>query len=225
MADDQRPVVAAFDLDGTLTEDGSVFKWMRRIAGTPKVMRATLRRVPALSWAALASGAAADNVKERLFSAVLSDRDEVEVRDLSRDFALDHLASSGRNDVIDRLRWHRDEGHSVVVVSASPELYVGVIAQALGASGTVGTRLAVDPLGRLTGGYLGRNCRGEEKLRRLRLWIEDNVDTDDVTLFAYGNSRGDRRMLADADVAVDCGRLGRLGALGRFERLRHLADA
>jgi phosphatidylglycerophosphatase C len=222
MTDEPRPIVAAFDLDGTLTEDGSVFKWLRAVAGSVRVVRSTLFRLVTLAWGGLRSGEAADRVKERLFTALLAGRAERDVRSTSGDFGLDHLARAGREDVIDRLRWHVRQGHHVVVVSASPELYVEVIATALGAHGAVATRLATDPLGRLTGGYLGRNCRGEEKLRRLQLWVRDRGVLDEYELHAYGNSRGDRRMLAAADVAVDCGHLGRLGALGKFTRLRSL---
>jgi phosphatidylglycerophosphatase C len=222
VTDAPRPVVAAFDLDGTLTADGSVFKWLRSVVGTARVIRSTVLRSLTLAWGGMRSGEAADRVKERLLTALLAGRSEAVVRDKSGDFALEHLARAGRDDVIDRLRWHVREGHHVVVVSASPELYVEVIAAALGAHGVVATRLATDPLGRLTGGYLGRNCRGEEKLRRLQLWVRDRGVIDEYELYAYGNSRGDRRMLAAADVAVDCGHLGRLGALGKFTRLRAL---
>jgi hypothetical protein len=41
-------------------------------------------------------------------------------------------------------------------------------------------------------------------------------------LWAYGNSEGDRRLLAGADVGVDAGRLGRVGALRSFVRLAAL---
>jgi len=222
MSDPTRPVVAAFDLDGTLTHDGSVFRWLRRVSGNLRVVWAAAVRSPSLAWGAFRSGPAADRVKEHLFRATLSDRDEAAVKEVSRAFALDHLAASGRDDVIERLRAHLKDGHRVVLVSASPELYVDVVAQALGAHGAVATRLAVDPLGRLTGGYLGKNCRGEEKLRRLELWISDQQLGDHVELHAYGNSRGDRRMLAHADVAVDCGRLGRFGALRKFTRFKKL---
>ena len=43
MTDDLRPVVAAFDLDGTLTDGGSVFPWLVANAGLARVYRASLR--------------------------------------------------------------------------------------------------------------------------------------------------------------------------------------
>ncbi|HEV2427700.1 MAG TPA: HAD-IB family phosphatase, partial [Acidimicrobiales bacterium] len=101
--------------------------------------------------------------------------------------------------------------------SASPVLYSSAIAGALGVDAVIATRLAVDDDGRLTGRYDGLNCRGEEKRRRVLEWRASRPDPG--PLVAYGNSRGDRRLLAAADVGVDVGRLGRFGALRRFPRL------
>ncbi|MEI8127711.1 MAG: HAD-IB family phosphatase, partial [Actinomycetota bacterium] len=109
----------------------------------------------------------------------------------------------------------------VVIVSASPEIYVQRVAEILGAHHAIGTRLAVNEKGQLGGGYDGANCRGAEKFRRLHAWLKENDSVDGkVELYAYGNSRGDRRLLAAANHAYDCGKLGRFGALRKFERWR-----
>ena len=71
----------------------------------------------------------------------------------------------------------------------------------------------------MTGRYEGANCRGEEKVRRLRGWIDGREEAP-ARLWAYGNSRGDLRMLAAADVGVNVGRLGRLGRLRAFPGCR-----
>ena len=213
------PVVAAFDLDGTLTEGSSVFRWLRAVAGSGRVYAATLALVGPLLVGALRSGPAADRAKEQLFRRLLAGRAVEEVEEASRAFILHHLERHLRPGTIARLRWHRAQGHDVVIVSASPELYVRVVAEEIGAQGALGTRLATDPLGRLTGGYLGRNCRGSEKLRRLDEWIAEQGYADEPTLFAYGNSRGDRRMLRRARYPFNVGRLGRYGALRRFPPL------
>ena len=214
-----RPVVAAFDLDGTLTRGGSVVAWLRFLAGTTKVARAISQHAPSLLLGALLSGETADNAKEALFREVLQGIPEQEARERSASFAAHHLAEELRGDTAARLQWHQAQGHLVVIVSASPELYVNVIAEQLGADGHVGTQLALDPLGRLTGGYLGRNCRGAEKIRRLNEWIATNVATSGrPELYAYGNSRGDRRLLAAAEHPFDAGQLGRWGALRAYPR-------
>lgn len=219
MTDPARPVVAAFDLDGTLTEGGSVLRWLRFVAGSRATYRATLALAGPLALGALRSGATADRAKERLFGALLAGLDVDEVRGLSRDFALAHLEGRTRARVARRLAWHLERGDHVVVVSASPELYVAVVAESFGAEGAVGTRLAVDARGALTGGYLGRNCRGAEKRRRFEEWLDQRGLGPDPEVFAYGNSRGDRRLLGAATHPYDVGRLGRLGALRAFPRL------
>ena len=219
------PVVAAFDLDGSLTEGGSVWRWLRYLAGTGAVLRAAIPLSIPLMIGALRSGQWADHAKERLFGTLLIGRDIDEVLDESRTFALAHLERRGRAKVLDRLAWHKGEGHDVVVVSASPQLYVDVIAEALGAQGAIGTRLAVDPLNQLTGSFLGRNCRGSEKMRRLNEWIEQRHYDEPPIIYAYGNSRGDRRLLKGATHPYDVGKLGRFGSLRRYPRLRAASDA
>jgi hypothetical protein len=63
-------------------------------------------------------------------------------------------------------------------------------------------------------------------LRRLSEWLADRYPDAAPTLYAYGNSRGDRRMLRGAAYPYDVGRLGPFGALRNFPRLkRAVVDA
>ena len=213
------PTVAAFDLDGTLTEGGSVFHWLRFLAGDGAVARAALPLLVPLTIGAIRSGHWADDAKERLFVSVLQGRQLDDVTEASRRFILKHLAHEGRDLVLGRLRWHVAQGHDVVLVSASPQLYVDILRAEFGITGGLGTRLAVDDDGRLTGRYAGKNCRGTEKMRRLREWIDARDYGSDPVIYAYGNSRGDRRLLAGATHPYDCGKLGRFGALRQYPRL------
>jgi phosphatidylglycerophosphatase C len=98
-------------------------------------------------------------------------------------------------------------------------MYVDVVAELLHANGALGTRLAVDPKGRLTGSYQGKNCRGTEKMGRLNEWITLRDYPTQPVIYAYGNSRGDRRLLAGATHPFDAGKLGRFGALRQYPRV------
>jgi phosphatidylglycerophosphatase C len=211
------PDVAAFDFDGTLTSGGSVFGFLSAVSGRRAVLSASVRLAPRLAHAALVGGTVADRTKELLFERVLAGVPTDRAEQVATAFAARHLARHRRAAVQRRFDWHRARGDRVVIVSASPELYVGVAARRLGADGVIATRLAVrDQV--LTGRYEGLNCRGEEKLRRLRHWIDESGDPA-AQVWAYGNSRGDLKMLGAADVGVDVGRLGRLGRLHWFPRL------
>ena len=66
-----------------------------------------------------------------------------------------------------------------------------------GFDAVIATRLETDGVGRVTGRYDGGNCYGAEKARRLRALLGEAA----VELYAYGDSRGDREMLAMADHA------------------------
>ncbi|HXX91537.1 MAG TPA: HAD-IB family hydrolase [Acidimicrobiales bacterium] len=214
-------VVAAFDFDGTLTDGGSVWRYVAAMVGRRKVALAGLVILPRLAYAAVVGGPAIDAAKEALFVRTLAGLDAHELEERSAAFGVAHYHRHARADVRARLEWHRARGDRVVVVSASPESYVASAAAELGVDAVIATRLAVDPTGRITGRYDGRNCRGDQKVERLRRWIADQAATDwsSAYVWAYGNSAGDRRLLAAADIGVNVGRLGRFGRLRAFTRL------
>jgi phosphatidylglycerophosphatase C len=219
-----RPTVAAFDFDGTLTDAGSVFPFLVSVRGLLPVLLAVLWHAPALIRAAVTGGAAADEVKEKLFIRLLGGLSVEELDRRSAAFARRHLERHLREDTRRRLEWHRRRGHYTVIVSASPECYVSPAGEELGVDGVVATRLAVGGGGLLTGGYEGKNCRGAEKYARLVVHLRSrgllpNNGRAQPVLWVYGNSRGDLRLLHAADHGVDAGRLGPLGRLRRFPRL------
>lgn len=214
--------VAAFDFDGTLTQGGSVVGFLEAVTSRRRVRAALARLAPTMIHAAVVSGPVADSAKEQLFERVLAGVSVEHLDGVGTDFARRHLELHVRPEVKRRLDWHRDRGDRVVVVSASPEAYVAPAARLLGADAAVATRLEVAD-GALTGRYDGANCRGEEKVRRLTAWVADAPEQP-VRTWAYGNSRGDLRMLAAADVGVNLGRLGRFGRLRPFPTLAQVTS-
>ena len=219
-----RPTVAAFDFDGTLTHGGSVFPFLVRLRGVWPVLRAVAGLSPELVRAGITGGTAADLVKEKLFHRLLGGLPVSEVDRCGVEFAHEHLARRLRADTRRRLEWHQRQGHYTVIVSASPECYVRPAGAELGVDAVVATRLAIGGGGLLTGGYEGKNCRGAEKYARLIVHLRaqgllSGNGAEQPVLWAYGNSRGDLRLLNAADYGVDAGKLGPLGRLRRFPRL------
>ena len=211
------PDIAAFDFDGTLTDGGSVFGFLSALTGRRKVVNAAMTLLPQLAHTAIAGGEVADRTKERLFEMVLSGIETSRFEAVSAEFAKQHLAGHLRADVHRRLQWHQQRGDHTVIVSASPERYVAEAARLMDVEQALATRLATRD-GRLTGRYDGKNCRGEEKLRRLREWTAQ-LEAPTARLWVYGNSRGDLRMMRAADVGVNVGRLGSFGRLRDFPGL------
>lgn len=91
-----------------------------------------------------------------------------------------------------RVQEHKRRGHRLVLVSASPALYLTVWAARAGFDAVLATELEFRD-GRVSGRLATPNCWGAEKVRRLQQWF--GSDHPHV-LYAYGDSRGDREMLA-----------------------------
>jgi phosphatidylglycerophosphatase C len=194
VAAQQPRVVAAFDFDGTLSRRDSLVPFLRRACGDAAVAAAILSRLPVL-LAAAAGRVTRGRAKEALLRPLLGGRRVAELETVVEAFARRLLASGMWPPGMERLEWHRRRGDDVVIVSASPELYLAAVGRALGARAVLATGLEVDAAGRLTGRLAGPNVRGAEKVVRLDAWLGPGP----AEVWAYGNSDGDRELLARAD--------------------------
>ena len=191
--------VAAFDFDGTLTWRDTLVPFLVRVCGRPTVARALASASPTLLRTA-AGLESRQRAKEVLLIATLRGWWLDELRPMAEQYAREVVEHRLRPDRLARLRWHQAQGHDVVLVSASPDLYVGPVGRELRCHAVLATALEVDRRGRVTGRLFGANVRGPEKERLLRDWLGDGAGA--VHLWAYGDSEGDAEMLAMADVAV-----------------------
>jgi len=208
-------VIAAFDFDGTLTRGGSVWRFLIAASGVRRALSSLVVVLPRLIAAAVLGGDRADGAKEELFAHALSGLSFEDVARTSDWFGRTHYIKRSRADVADRLEWHRKYGDTLVIVSASPELYLQPVAEILDVDKVIATRLEVTDDGILTGRYDGPNCRGKAKIEGLLSW----AGSPRPFIWAYGNSAGDLQLLEGADIGVNVGRLGRLGRLRNFVRL------
>jgi phosphatidylglycerophosphatase C len=191
------PVVAAFDVDGTLTTRDCVTPFLRLVGGRG-VPLALLRRAPAT----LGALARRDNDRlKELACAGLRGRAADDVRRAGEAFAARVAADWLRPDTVARLDEHRRLGHAVVLASASLADYLEPLGETLGVDAVLCTRLEEGPDGLLTGRLAGANCRGPEKARRVSAWLHDS-GLGGAVLWAYGDSPGDRELLAGADHPV-----------------------
>ncbi|MEN3272426.1 MAG: phosphatidylglycerophosphatase [Actinomycetota bacterium] len=188
-----KPVVAAFDLDGTLAERDTLVPFLRTAVGTSRLCKALGLSSFKLLRARF-DRELRDSVKEAILAATIGGMTEVSLRAVGARYA---PSVTLKEPIVEKLRAHQLSGHATVVVSASPTIYVDAIAARLGIEAVVATELEVEN-GCVTGRYDGRNCRAEEKLRRLESWL----DGRDVELHAYGNSPDDEPMLERADHPV-----------------------
>ncbi len=189
--------VAAFDVDGTLTTIDCVVAFTRRTAGTMGLLWGLLRSPGRLIGAGLRRDRDALKAAGTMaaFRGRAVDAVEADAADFAREVHDRHL----RAEVAESLRQHVAAGDTVVFVSASFEVYLRPLASLLGVHDVLGTRLEVDNAV-LTGRLDGPNCRGPEKVVRLHDWLQRRAGgRAAVELVVYGDSRGDRELLADAN--------------------------
>ena len=196
-AEANKPVVAAFDFDGTLTRSETLGPFLLHTLGALRVARDALVLSPALAGYAL--GLIRNDVaKERVFIRCLGGMQMDKLRQDAERFAVTVLPGLVRREAMQRLAWHKRQGHRCVVISASLEVYVRPWAVRAGFDDVLATRIETLADGRTTGRIIGSNCFGMEKVRQLEALLGGR---DGYTLYAYGDSRGDKELLDAADHA------------------------
>lgn len=186
-----------FDFDGTLTTRDSFLPFLRHVVGTPRFLAGLAATSgPLLGYAA--GLMANDKAKEQVIRHFLGGRTLDELRAQGDRYAASGLSGLLRDTTLQALRRHVAAGDECVLVSASLDLYLAPWAQRQGFRAVLCSSLATDAQGLVTGTLTPRNCFGEEKARRVRAWLAGREPSH---ITAYGDSRGDREMLAMAQTA------------------------
>jgi phosphatidylglycerophosphatase C len=184
--------VVAFDFDGTLTCRDSFVSFFRWRAGRAAFAAGVASLVPDIARHMIKPDRGKlKAAMARRFLGRISRRDlEAE----ARNFAEVQAQALLRPDAVDCWRDWRARGARLYVVTASPETLVAPFAERLGADGLIGTKLKWDAEDRYAGVLDGSNCRGAEKVARLK----SALGTDLFLQAAYGDSAGDTELLAFA---------------------------
>ena len=191
-----RPI-AAFDFDGTLL-NGDCMLILHRLVRSPIGQLVDgLQLLPALLlWK---SGLRSTTWFKQVFLRLLL-TPAMQTRSLEqRHQLLQHTLANAlwrrlRPEALARLDWHRQQGHRLVIVSASPRCLLQPIAERLEAE-LIATE-TTDPTSGKPIRLTSANCKGPEKIERLAQWLQEPLSN--VELHAYGDSRGDRELLQSA---------------------------
>jgi phosphatidylglycerophosphatase C len=185
----------AFDFDGTLTCADSFTAFLAWRFSPTRHAIGMARLAPA------ALGYVFNRDRGRLKAAVVHEFLKGESRqDLARRadrFAAGHARRLLRPDAVRCWKRWQNQNARLVIVTASPEFVVWPFARGLGAEALIGTRLVFTASDLASGALDGPNCRGVEKVVRLRAMFGDDARLD----AAYGDSDGDTAMLAIAEEA------------------------
>ncbi|MGZ9099565.1 MAG: HAD-IB family hydrolase [Brevundimonas sp.] len=187
--------IVAFDFDGTLTVRDSFTAFLRWRAGAGGWFGGLAGMAPDL--AAYIGHRDRGRLKAASVKQFLRGVPRVQLEEDAEAFAGQVWPGFLRYDALACWKDWGAKGAYRVIVTASPETTVAPFARRLGAEALLGTPLVFDAGDRVTGAFASPNCRGEEKVRRLRAAFGDDMPL----AAAYGDTTGDTEMLAMADEA------------------------
>lgn len=189
--------IYCFDFDGTLTTSDTLLEFIKYAKGTSRFLMVFLKYSPLLvlmklhlypNWKA----------KQQIFAHLFAGMRIEKFDALCRGFAEEsqHLL---RPKGITLMHEALVAGAQVFIVSASIDNWVRPFFDIRNLKGVqvLGTQIEVED-GKLTGNFKSNNCYGKEKVHRIAEALKP-FERSEYEIEAFGDSRGDKEMLAFAD--------------------------
>jgi len=181
--------LALFDLDGTLTRKDTFIEFLRFHLGWWRANALLVSSLPLLMMDRL--GITHDAAKRYILRSAFGGKSVASMEERAHSFMSGKFDTLLRDGAMERIHWHHQQGHRVIIVTASCSLWTRPLCDAIGVE-LIATELeTVD--GKFTGEMSTANCKGEEKVRRISAALGA---IDASATYAYGDTTSDLPMLA-----------------------------
>lgn len=190
----KKPALALFDFDGTVTKKDSFIGFLLFSLGKFKFITGFLLLGPFVfmylikiypNW----------KMKELALNFFFRGTDINNFKKICQEYGRLEIPKIIRPEAQERIKWHRDKGHDIVIVTATIKYYLEEWCQKQKIN-LIATEMKVNN-GKITGNIEGKICYGEEKIRR----VKERYSLDNYgRIYAYGDSRGDLPMLSLAQI-------------------------
>ena len=197
--------IAIFDMDRTLTKNGTYTAFLLFAAARRQCWRLLLTPLLVLALVAAGVGLLSRKAYKQIgFQLMIgASIDTPTLSSLARAFALRTIATNihpeARRQITDERRRHG----IIVMATAAPDYYANEIGALLGLDAVIATVQARDHDGNYLASIAGANCYGEEKLARIKTWMADEGhDRAESNIRFYSDHISDAPILAWADGAV-----------------------
>jgi HAD superfamily hydrolase (TIGR01490 family) len=184
-----RKGIAFFDFDGTITTRDTLLEFIKFGKGKRAFYSGFLYNIFYLI-AYKIKLISNQEAKEKVLSYFFKDMDLIEFDKLSEAFSKKKLPSIIRHGAEKEIARLQQGNFVVVIVSASPENWIRHWCKERNLI-LIASELEVIN-GKISGKISGKNCHGEEKVRRI---LEKYVLKEYDEIYAYGDTKGDLPML------------------------------
>ncbi len=193
----QKPVLALFDFDGTITTKDTLPLFLIHSFGLARYYWGVFRLLPTLLKYQL-DLVDKDIAKEKLLGYFLNNQKVDFIEQKAQSFAhqIDKITNP---QAISKIKWHQSQNHQVVIVSASLETWIKPWADIHKITKVVATKMQTKTIQTqtiFTDKLDTPNCFGVEKVARIK---EVFGDLSQYYIYSYGDSKGDQEMLSVAN--------------------------
>jgi len=183
--------LALFDFDGTISTKDTTWDFISQACGKRRALYGFIHLIPTYISYNLKRITHHEG-KQAVIKHYFGDWEKEAFIEAAQHYAQSVVPTIIRPEALNRIRWHLNMGHTVAVVTGSLEILLSDWCTGLGID-LLATRVDLDSA------YIGlstHNCFKEEKAKRIQ---EKYVLKNFEIIYAYGDSNGDREMLALAD--------------------------
>lgn len=186
--------LAIFDIDFTLTKKETSIELYKYMLTRNKSL---IKYLPSNIITGIGYGVKifdATKTKERFLKFLDGTKDE-ELKCIVKDFYRDRLTKLLYEDGLKAIKEFKNNGFKVYLISASPEFYVNEFYNIEGVDKVIGTKFKMDG-GVFKPEVVGKNCKGEEKVKRLMEELDkDNIKVDFKKSYMFSDSLSDLPLL------------------------------
>lgn len=186
--------LAIFDVDYTITKKETLMQLFKYV-----IMK-DIKNIRFLPRAAYSGLMYSINIydEKRVKESFLKFIEGIEEKDLAllvKNFYKDVLEKILYEDAIKMMKDLKSKGYKVYLISASPEFYLREFYAIKEVDMIIGTRFALEN-GKFMRKMQGENCKGEEKVKRLKEVLEkEKIEVDYKNSYMFSDSLSDKPLL------------------------------
>ncbi|MDB2125022.1 HAD-IB family hydrolase [Clostridium paraputrificum] len=186
--------LAIFDIDYTITKKETLMEFYKY---SLEEDIKNIRFLPRALYSGLMYGIGIYDerrVKE-CFLKFIDNIEEEKLQELVKRFYKNRLSKILYKDAVDMMYKLKKEGYDIYLISASPEFYINEFYNIDVVDKVIGTRFEFKE-GKFIRKMLGNNCKGEEKVKRLKeVLSKENIKVDFEKSYMFSDSLSDKPLL------------------------------
>lgn len=181
--------IAFFDFDGTITNADTFTKFVYFATDPTILKKGKFLLAPYIIGykLKLVSGS---TIRSKVFKLGFKGRLEQEIKKIGNEYSLNFIPTVLRTSTMERIQWHKNQKHKIVVVSASIDLYLKPWCDQHNLDLICSEAEILN--GVLTGNYVNKDCSGLIKKNRI---LKNYNLANYNEIYVYGDTVEDMEML------------------------------